>query len=239
MPDSDHVSHILPNSMQSDVTAETVAPLYGRKDEDYFSNPRTELTELINGHDLRILEIGCGRGATGKKLLASGKARSVTGIEMLPEPASMARVAYEDVRVGDVEAMSFDWDAGNFDCFVFGDVLEHLLDPWRLLKRLRPFLAYGGIVVASIPNVKHWPVIANLVLHDDWRYAESGVLDITHLRFFTRKNAIRLFSESGYDVEVVRPYFNGRRYSIPSTVTLGAFAGFLAERWLIRARAAT
>ena len=92
--------------MQSDVTAEAVAPLYERKDEDYFSNPRIELTELINGHDLRILEIGCGRGETGKKLLASGKARSVTGIEMLPEQASMARVAYEDVRVGDAVRMA-------------------------------------------------------------------------------------------------------------------------------------
>jgi hypothetical protein len=94
------------------------------------------------------------------------------------------------------------------------------------------------MVVASVPNVKHWPVIANLILHDDWKYVQDGVLDIAHLRFFTRKNALRMFSDNGYLVDAVHPYFNGRRYSIPHQISFGAFTGFLAERWLIRAKAA-
>jgi 2-polyprenyl-3-methyl-5-hydroxy-6-metoxy-1,4-benzoquinol methylase len=223
--------------MQPELARDSAHLLYSQKDDDYFSNPRIELVELINRTDLKILEIGCGRGATGKRLLETGKAKSLIGIEMIADNASIARSIYDEVYVGDVERMTFDWRVKDFDCFVLGDVLEHLTDPWGLLKRLRPFLADDGIVVASVPNVKHWPVIANLILHDDWRYAESGVLDATHLRFFTRSTAVRLFSENGYAVENVLPYFNGRRYSIPSRITFGAFAGFLAERWLMRLRA--
>jgi len=211
---------------------------YKEKDIAYFCDPGEHLARLINRSGLKVLDVGCAAGAAGNKLLQEGKARWVTGVELLSEKGEMARSLLNEVCIGDIEEMAFPWTAGYFDCFVFGDVLEHVGDPWGLLKRLRPFLADNGIVVASIPNVKHWPVIANLILHDDWKYAESGVLDITHLRFFTRSNAVRLFSETGYSVEVIRPYFNGRRYSLPSKVTFGTLAGFLAQRWLMRLRAA-
>jgi 2-polyprenyl-3-methyl-5-hydroxy-6-metoxy-1,4-benzoquinol methylase len=212
--------------------------LYESKAEDYFSNPRTELTDLINRSDLNILEIGCGRGDTGKVLRETGRARSLTGVELVPEHARTAASIFDKVHIGSIEKMEFEWDAGTFDCIVLGDVLEHLVDPWGVLKRLRTVLADDGIVVASVPNVKHWPVLANLILHDEWKYAQDGVLDVTHLRFFTRKNALRMFTENGYLVDAVHPYFNGRRYSIPHQITFGAFTGFLAERWLIRAKAA-
>ncbi|HEX8089198.1 MAG TPA: class I SAM-dependent methyltransferase [Blastocatellia bacterium] len=211
---------------------------YEKKDTSYFGYPCEELIRLISGSGIRVLDVGCGAGATGNKLLQDGKAKWVTGIELVPEQGQIARSVLNEVCIGDIEEMPLRWSAGYFDCFVFGDFLEHARDPWGLLRRLRPLLADDGIVVASIPNVKHWPVIVNLILHDDWKYDESGVLDITHLRFFTRRSSIRLFSEAGYSVETVRPYFNGRRYSIPSKVTFGALAGFLAQRWLILLNAA-
>jgi 2-polyprenyl-3-methyl-5-hydroxy-6-metoxy-1,4-benzoquinol methylase len=212
--------------------------LYRQKDTSYYGYPCEELVQLIDSSGIRVLDVGCGAGATGSKLLRDGKARWVTGIELMPEQGEIARSVLNEVCIGDIEEMSFNWSAGYFDCFVFGDVLEHVGDPWALLRRLRPFLANNGIVVASIPNVKHWPVLLNLILHDDWQYAESGVLDITHLRFFTRRTSIRMFSETGYSVETIRPYFNGRRYSIPSKFTFGAMAGFLAQRWILKLNAA-
>jgi 2-polyprenyl-3-methyl-5-hydroxy-6-metoxy-1,4-benzoquinol methylase len=222
---------------KKELTTPGLSSFYESKPQDYFSNPRTELIALIDRNELNILEIGCGRGDTGKVLRETGKARSLTGVELVPEHARTAASIFDKVHVGSIEQMKFDWDAGTFDCIVLGDVLEHLVDPWELLKRLRTVLAGDGIVVASVPNVKHWPVIANLIMHDDWKYAEDGVLDITHLRFFTRKNTLRMFSDNGYGVEAVRPYFNGRRYSIPNKMTFGACAGFLAERWLVRLKA--
>lgn len=224
--------------LASRVDMADLTSLYKQKDAFYCSTPLYELIELVDRSEMRVLDVGCGIGHTGKVLLETRKAKWVTGIELVQEKAEIARSVLDEVYTGNIEDMRLDWSAGEFDCFVFGDVLEHVGDPWGLLRRLRPFLADNGIVVASIPNVKHWPVIANLIFHDDWRYAESGVLDITHLRFFTRSNAVRLFSETGYSVEVIRPYFNGRRYSLPSKVTFGTLAGFLAQRWLMRLKAA-
>lgn len=212
--------------------------LYNQKDPFYFSTPRVELVELVNRTGLKVLDIGCGAGDTGKRLLDAGKAKWVTGIELISERGKAARSILNEVYIGDIEEMKFDWKSGDFDCFIFGDVLEHIGDPWSLLKRLRPFLAKDGMVVASIPNVKHWPVVVNLIFHDEWRYTESGVLDITHLRFFTRRTAIRLFSEAGYSVEYIRSTFNGRRYSIPNQFTFGLLAGFLSQGWLMRLRPA-
>lgn len=212
--------------------------LYKLKDASYFGHACDDLAQLINGYGLRVLEVGCATGVTGKMLLDTGKAKWVTGVEYLPEYGEIARSVLDEVYIGDIEEMTFDWDAKRFDCFVFADVLEHLGDPWCLLKRLRPFLADDGIVVASIPNVKHWPVMTDLIFHDDWKYSEWGVLDITHLRFFTRRSAARLFSETGYSVQSITPYFNGRRYSLPNRFTFGIFAGFLAQRWMMRMRAA-
>lgn len=212
--------------------------LYRSKEVGYFHDPGEHLVQLVDGTGLRVLDVGCATGATGKRLLETGKAKWVTGIEFMPEYGEAARSVLNEIHIGDIEALTFDWPPKYFDCFIFGDVLEHVGDPWGLLKRLRPFLADDGIVVASIPNVKHWPVLSNLIFHDDWRYSESGILDITHLRFFTRRSAIRLFSETGYTVQCITPYFNGRRYSIPNRVTFGRFVGFLSQRWVMRMRAA-
>lgn len=212
--------------------------LYRQKDTSYFCNICNDLAQLITGDNLRVLEIGCATGATGKALLETGKARWVTGIEYVPEYGEVAQTVLNEVYIGNIEAMRFPLNTKRFDCFIFGDVLEHISDPWGVLKRLRPFLNDDGIAVASIPNVKHWPVISDLIFRDDWQYVESGVLDVTHLRFFTRKTAARLFQESGYSVQNITPYFNGRRYSIPNKLTFGLFAGFLAQRWLMRMRAA-
>jgi len=212
--------------------------LYKLKEAAYFCDPGEHLAQLINGTGLSVLDVGCATGATGKRLLETGKAKWVTGIEFMPEYGEVARSVLNEIYIGNIEEMTFDWQPKQFDCMLFGDVLEHIGDPWSLLKRLRPFLADDGIVVASIPNVKHWPVIANLIFHDDWRYSESGILDITHLRFFTRRSAIRLFSETGYTVQRIQPYFNGRRYSIPNRLTLGIFVGFLSQRWVMRMQAA-
>jgi len=212
--------------------------LYQQKGDYYFSDAREELVELVNRTGLTVLEVGCGNGATGKRLLETGKAKWVTGVELVPEQGAIARSVLNEVYVGNINDIALDWQPRQFDCFVFGDVIEHFADPWSLLRRLRPFLAEDGIVVTSIPNVRHWPVVWDLVVRGDWRYQKDGVMDITHLRFFTRKSIYRFFAETGYAVQVFQPYFNGRRYSIPNQITFGALMGFLSQRWLMRLQAA-
>ena len=189
---------------------------------------------MIGGNNLVVLDVGCGVGHLGKKLLDSGIASWVTGIELVPEYGRTAKSALNQVYIGDAAQVQLE-NPSCFDCFIFGDVLEHLPDPLFLLRRLRPHLRRGGIVVAGLPNVRHWPVISDLILHGEWEYSQSGVLDATHLRFFTLKSAKRLFKEAGYCVEFSEPTFNGRRYSYINRATFGLFTGFLSYRWLIRA----
>jgi hypothetical protein len=89
--------------------------------------------------------------------------------------------------------------ANSFDALVLGDVLEHLQDPWRVLRQLREHIEPDGVCVACIPNVGHWSLVAEL-LRGQWSYAEHGLLDRTHLRFFTLDSAIALFEKAGWTV---------------------------------------
>jgi cyclopropane fatty-acyl-phospholipid synthase-like methyltransferase len=124
---------------------------------------------------------------------------SVTGVELSPESAESARRHCEKVVVGDAETLDLEraLDGALFDAVVFADVLEHLREPGTVLHRLRPLLAEGGAVIASIPNVAHASVRLAL-LAGEFRYREAGLLDRTHLRFFTRESIQDLFEASGY-----------------------------------------
>jgi len=224
------------SSSRENAQTDHLVSLYSQKDDLYFASPQVKIIDLIDRVGLKVLDFGCGSGETGKTLLATGKASWVTGIELVPETGAIARGVLNDVRVGNIEEMDFGWTANEFDCFLFGDVLEHLTNPWRLLRRLRSLLPKNGMLVASLPNVRHLPIMSSLFFHDQWQYTESGVLDFSHLRFFTRKTAMQLFAETGYSVELIQPAFNGRRYSIPNSITFGKLAGFLAIQWLIRAK---
>jgi 2-polyprenyl-3-methyl-5-hydroxy-6-metoxy-1,4-benzoquinol methylase len=146
----------------------------------------------------RVLEFGCATGYMSE-VLASRRGCSVVGIEVAPAAAEVARGRCEKVLVGDAETMDLSEALGRdrFDAILFADVLEHLRDPAALLKAVRPFLAKGGSVIASIPNIAHGSVRLAL-LHGEFRYRELGLLDNTHLRFFTRESVQDLFEESGY-----------------------------------------
>jgi len=146
----------------------------------------------------RVLEFGCATGYMSE-VLASRRGCSVVGIELEPAAAEIARRRCERVIVGDAETLDLREALGadRFDAILFADVLEHLRDPAALLKRVQPFLAEGGSVIASIPNIAHGSVRLAL-LGGEFRYRELGLLDNTHLRFFTRESIQDLFEESGY-----------------------------------------
>ena len=210
--------------------------VYENKGAGYFQNPREDLVKLVKGTDLVVLDVGCGAGATGKRLLETGQAKWVTGIELVPSQATVAQQSLNQVLVGDISQMEFNWTSGYFDCIIAGDVLEHLVDPYSVLKKLEPMLRADGLLIASIPNVRHWWVIRDLVLRGEWRYELAGVMDETHLRFFTRRSAGRLLHDSGFVTISVQPFFWGPKTRMFDRLTLGMFEEFLSLRWLIQAR---
>jgi 2-polyprenyl-3-methyl-5-hydroxy-6-metoxy-1,4-benzoquinol methylase len=146
----------------------------------------------------RVLEFGCATGYMSE-VLRSRLACSVVGIEISAPAAEIARNHCERVIVGDAETLDFCEALGSdrFDVILFADVLEHLRDPGALLARVRPFLKEDGSVIASIPNVAHGSVRLAL-LAGEFRYRELGLLDDTHLRFFTRESIQDLFEANGY-----------------------------------------
>ena len=145
-----------------------------------------------------VLEFGCATGYMTEILVKRRGAR-VTGIELDRDAAAQASAHCERVIVGDAEALDLAAELGDerFDAVLFADVLEHLRDPAALLRRVRPFLAESGVVVASIPNIAHISVRLAL-LGGEFRYRELGLLDDTHLRFFTRESIVDLFESSGF-----------------------------------------
>ncbi len=160
------------------------------------------ITELV-GHDRRVLDVGCATGNLAEVLAERGC--RVTGIEIDPEAARQAEKHCERVIVGDVERLDLgtELDEESFDVVLFGDVLEHLKDPLQTLKQLKPFLRAEGYVVASIPNVAHGSVRLSL-MQGRFQYRSLGLLDNTHLRFFTRESVERLFKDAGFLITELR-----------------------------------
>ena len=146
----------------------------------------------------RVLEFGCSTGYMSQTL-RDRLGATIVGVELNAAAAEVAQAHCDRVLIGDAEELDLEAELGGerFDAILFADVLEHLRDPAALLRRVRPLLAEGGSVVASIPNIAHASVRLAL-LAGSFRYREQGLLDETHLRFFTREGIEDLFEGSGY-----------------------------------------
>lgn len=150
------------------------------------------------GSNKKVLEIGSGQGFVSERLNRNGC--TVTAIEIDGEKAEQARKFCKTVLVGNVENMDLPLKEGSFDAILFGDVLEHLKEPEATLKKLKPFLSENGFIVVSLPNIANWKVRLKLLL-GKFDYAERGIMDRTHLKFFTRKTARELIEQAGYSIE--------------------------------------
>lgn len=179
-----------------------ISPLktdYGSKYDD---TPRTELLQLITEVPQRVFEIGCGSGATGLVLKQKFQGLEFVGLEPEEKVAQIAHTRLDKVIVSDIEKVELDTlglKKGYFDIIICADVLEHLYDPWKTLFAVRDYLKPDGRVLASIPNIQHIDIINNL-LKGNWTYSKYGLLDATHIRFFTLNEIVKMFSGTGYNV---------------------------------------
>lgn len=172
---------------------------YGDLPEDYYSNQRQDMLPYLPKDARIILDIGCGEGDFGELIKRQSNAE-VWGIELSSQAAEKARVRLDRVYEGNIELDQFDLPEEYFDCIVFNDVLEHLWYPWDVLKQMRKLLKNHGYVLASIPNIRYLGQVKKLMLQGDWDYEPWGILDRTHLRFFTLKSVKKLFEQTGYTV---------------------------------------
>ncbi|MHB1011316.1 MAG: methyltransferase domain-containing protein [Desulfobacteria bacterium] len=208
-------------SVLADIGPAPVAPNPGdaagkeaSKDPGYFQKERREIEAIIPAGASRILDVGCGEGMLGRILLRKGAAE-VVGIEADPAVARKAQENLSRVLQGDVESLVLPFDDGYFDCIVLADVLEHLRDPLSTMIKLHRYLSDSGTIVASIPNVRFFEVIRRLA-EGRWEYQEFGILDKTHLRFFTKKEIEVLFSQAGLELTGISENLSPLYYTLPS-----------------------
>jgi 2-polyprenyl-3-methyl-5-hydroxy-6-metoxy-1,4-benzoquinol methylase len=178
---------------------------YDIKPNGYFEGAREDfIDELPDNPGARILEIGCSNGNTGALALARHKCGHYTGVEVHSEAADKARQKISEVLVGDIEQLDLSWRPHSFDALILSEVLEHLVDPWKVLCRLHPYLKPGALVFASSPNVSHHRVI-RMLLKGEWNLTDDGIMDRTHLRWFTPGSFKALFEDTGYQVVKLGP----------------------------------
>ncbi|GGX36539.1 class I SAM-dependent methyltransferase [Undibacterium squillarum] len=174
--------------------------LYADKKAEYFSHIRKDIQSLLPAYSERVLEIGCGGGGTLQWLTSAGYAGQTVGIEICWEAAIHAAEHVTEVINAPVE-QALDCLAGQkFQLILCLDVLEHLIDPWSILSQLYPYLAPGGRIIISLPNIRHHSILLPLLLNGSWNYTSAGILDQSHLRFFTRSTAIRMLESQGYRI---------------------------------------
>ncbi len=193
--------------MSSDALSPTVNLIqaYEGKATAYFTNARADFVRMLpRDPQARVLEVGCGSGATGALAIARGRAGRYVGIELMEGPARQAREVLSEVIVGNVETLDLDWQPAEFDALILSEVLEHLVEPAVTLKRLARFVRPGGMVLASSPNIAHWRVIRELVA-GRFELADQGVFDRTHLRWFTPETFAGLFESAGFRVTSLGP----------------------------------
>ncbi|HXO28208.1 MAG TPA: methyltransferase domain-containing protein [Thermoanaerobaculia bacterium] len=241
---------------------DAAAALYRDKQRGYFNYPRLDLLAMLPaGGGLRLLELGAGDGATLREAKARGIASYTVGVDIVDAAApggGFVGVAaggalgamgsagavmdgppqVDRFVVGNVETMDLDLPADHFDAVLCADVLEHLIDPWRVVRLLACHLRPGGLFLSSIPNLRNHRALAQIVLKGDFHYAEAGLLDRSHLRFFCRKNVRELFIQAGLVVEAMEDNMGayGLRHKAIDFLSAGLLRDFFVLQFRTRAR---
>lgn len=205
------------------------------RQDKYYASDRLDIIEFIPRGVKRVLDVGCGYGNMGRRLREEFKAE-VVGIEKEERALNIAKDNVDKLIIGDVETITLPFKQGYFDCIVYGSILEHLRDPWKLLKNHAFYLRKGGSCVACLPNISHYSVIQNL-LRDKWEYAPSGLLDDSHLRFFTFSGIEKMFRDAGYNIEEEKRFIRASKSKkVLNKLLFGKIKHLLTEEYIIRAR---
>jgi SAM-dependent methyltransferase len=209
--------------------------LYSAKPAGYFANARdADVVPLLTQPAERALELGCGDGATLARLKQLGLVRWAGGIEIDANAAERAGTNLDQVIAGNIESLDDAALPADLDLVLCLDVLEHLVDPWRVVRRLAARLRPAGAIVACIPNLRHVATLLPLAFKGRFDYADAGTLDRGHLRFFTRSSVTDLFQQAGLAIARLDAPVAGRS-ALLDTLTFGLARDLCAYRFFIRA----
>jgi len=206
---------------------------YMKNQKNYYTHARPDLLSLVPKTAKKILDVGCGEGVLGKQLKQSNNDIEIMGVEIDQKACETAKRNLDLAILGDIEKIDLPFKENYFDCVIAGDVLEHLVDPWDTLKKLKPFLKEGGLIISSIPNIRYYKVLIRL-FRGYWDYMDQGILDKTHLRFFSLINIKELYEGAGFKIkEIRRNMVSARGFRILNYLSLNQLKEFLTYQYYI------
>ncbi len=206
----------------------------------YHALVRTGVVPMVPKLGGTLLDVGGGIGATAAHLKELGNVERAGVVDLVADTSSEVDLDFR--RAGDLENPDFlnevIAEEGPFKVVLCLDILEHLVDPWSVVAQLHKGLAPGGVIVASIPNIRFYKASLPLLFRNDWTLKDSGILDRTHLRFFVRSTAIELMTSSGLELEEVAPTFAtwSRKIRMFRALTFGVLNSFTDAQYIIRVR---
>lgn len=210
---------------------------YSHKSEAYFGRARRDILPLFPEAGVqKVLEVGCGNGATLVYLKGQGLAQEVHGMELMAPVAAQGQSVLDALYVGNAVELITTLPAASYDVVLCLDVLEHLVDPWGFVSEIERVLKPGGCVIGSIPNVRTLPVIFQLLVRGRFDYANQGIMDKTHLRFFTQKTALSLLETPALSVSAWRrsPMAPWSKSMVVNALTLGLLRDLFTEQYLVK-----
>lgn len=204
-------------------------------DVDYYGRARTWPSLFNIKSNSRVLDIGCGIGLLGTYLKSKYNCE-VVGLEIIEDNYKVALNSLDSAFLGDVETMDLSILGNNYDYIIFSDSLEHLLNPENVLEKIKGLLSNEGILLISIPNIRNFRVTIPLLFSDAWEYEDEGLLDRTHLRFFTYTSLSNTLINHSFDIKDIK-------YDLPlsskvgllNKLTLGLFKRHLTSHYFVEA----
>jgi 2-polyprenyl-3-methyl-5-hydroxy-6-metoxy-1,4-benzoquinol methylase len=214
---------------------------YTIKEKKYFSYVRLDVISLLPSQPgQKVLEIGAGGGNTLLYIKENKLAGEVMGVELMRIPDSnQQHTLIDKFQIADIEKENINAPEEYFDVIICADILEHLTDPWNCVDKISRHLKKGGRLIVSIPNIREWKTLFRIIFLGDFRYeTKGGITDITHLRFFCKKNIRQLMSTGSLSLIYCKPNIllkevpEGKKRRLINRITLGLFLDFLAIQYL-------
>jgi 2-polyprenyl-3-methyl-5-hydroxy-6-metoxy-1,4-benzoquinol methylase len=207
-------------------------------DQAYYDTARREILPWLPAKVERLLDVGCGTGATSAAVRAVRPVAWAGGIEYVDAVADRAEGSFDRLWRGDAAAARLEDEIapGSLDLVLCLDVLEHMADPWAMVRRISALMAPGGRLVVSVPNVRNVRFVWRLLVRGDFRYRDFGLLDRTHLRFFVRETAVELATCGGLALVAARSVQTWRPFTLRwmlARLTGGRADEIFAKQWLV------
>jgi len=202
LPEDRNVSDLPALMKQEGLKCGIARGVYAHRYGDCYESSREDLMAYVPSEAREILDVGCAHGLFGERVKKRQEC-NVFGVEIDPSFLGIARNRLDGVLQGDIEHILAEGRLGTYDCIVCGDVLEHLNNPWNVVKGLRNHLTKGGLFIASTPNIMNWAIIFEQ-LRGRWDYVPFSILSGTHIRFFTKETCRELLEDAGFRIKEVR-----------------------------------